>query len=276
MNNVIRFLIGLVVVVFFSVLFFIICINAAKPDAGHEAVLIKKPMLFGAEGVDPTPVTTGRTYTMWTTDVVDINMQPEQYPLHFDDLMSADGVPLDFDAVARLQVIDSVSLVKNFGPNWYDHNVKAEFSNRVRQAVRKHGMNETAINTNAIDAIDQEVSKAMEQYIAEAKLPIKIIQMTVGKANPPDSIKNQRVETAAQQQRALTEAQRKLAEDARLEAEKSRAHADNAYRNEMQLSPEQFLRLEGIKMQEKVCGENKSGCTFVIGGGVASPIIATK
>jgi hypothetical protein len=43
--------------------------------------------------------------------------------------------------------------------------------------------------------------------------------MTVGRANPPDSVKNQRIEAAAQQQRIQTETQRKLAEDSRLQAE---------------------------------------------------------
>ena len=34
---------------------------------------------------------------------------------HFDDLMSLDGVPLDFDASLRVQVTDSVALVDKFG-----------------------------------------------------------------------------------------------------------------------------------------------------------------
>lgn len=258
------------------VMFFWLLITAVKPDAGHEAVLIEKPMLLGHGGVNKEPVRTGRKYVMWTTDAVDVNMQPAQFPVHFDDLMSLDGVPLDFDAVIRLQVTDSVTLVEKFGQGWYENNVRAEFSNRVRQAVRKHGMNETAISTSAIAAIDDEVSEAMVKYITDAKLPIRLIQVTVGKANPPDSIKDQRVDTAAQQQRVLTEQQRKIAEDARLAAERSRANADNAYRNEMQLSPEQFLRLEAIKMQENVCGEGKSNCTFVVGAGQVAPIISSK
>lgn len=136
----------------------------------------------------------------------------------------------------------------------------------MRQAVRKHGMNETAIDTKAIDAIDEEVTKAMEKYLAEAKLPVKLIQITVGKANPPDSIKHQRIETATQQQRIKTERERKLAEDSRKDAERSRAAADNAYREAMQLNPDQFLRLEAIKMQRDVCGSGKGGCQFIITG----------
>jgi regulator of protease activity HflC (stomatin/prohibitin superfamily) len=231
-------------------------------------------MLFGHGGVDSEPVRTGRSYVWFTTDHVMVNMQPIQFTEHFDDLMSSDGVPLDFDSVLRLQILESVTLIKNFGVNWFENNVKAEFRNRVRQAVRKHGMNETAISTKAIDEIDTEISQAMEKYLTEAKLPVKLIQMTVGKANPPDSIKNQRVETASQQQRVLTEQQRKLAEDSRKMAEQSRAEADNAFRNAMQMSPDQYLRLETIKMQREICGGGH--CTFIISGANVTPIVNTK
>jgi regulator of protease activity HflC (stomatin/prohibitin superfamily) len=243
--------------------------GSANPGAGYQAVLIQKPILFGHGGIDPTPVQPGRTIIALTTDDIYVDMRPQQFNAHFDDLMSSDGVPLDFDAVLRLQVTDSVKLIGQFGTDWYKSNVERELANRLRQAVRKHGMNETAINTTAIDAIDAEVSGAMEQYIKSAGLPVHLIQITVGKANPPDSIKNQRVETAAQQQRILTEGQKKLAEDARKSAELSRAEADNAYRQAMQLSPDQFLALERIKMQRDVCSGGK--CAFIMGG--ASPIV---
>ena len=177
--------------------------------------------------------------------------------------MSADAVPLDFDSIIRLQVTDSVKLIKFFGPKWYENNIEKEFSNRVRQAVRKHGMNETAINTSAIQAIDDEVSGEMDKYLKSAGLPLKLMQVTVGRANPPDAIKHQRVETAAQQQRVITEQERKKAEDARKEAEISRAVADNAYRNSIGLSTEQFILLKSIEMQRSVC--TGTNCTFIIG-----------
>ncbi|MEK9154949.1 MAG: SPFH domain-containing protein [Patescibacteria group bacterium] len=265
---------GIGILVLASLIFFAVGVKAVTPGAGMEAVMIHKPILFGHGGVNQDPVRAGREYTFWTTEVWYIDMRPQQYTVHFEDLMSMDGVPLDFDAVIRLKITNSVDLVKSFGPDWYRNNVEAELRNRVRQAVRKHGMNETAIDTKAIDAIDKEVSEAMAEYLINAKLPLNLIDVTVGKANPPDSIKDQRVETATQQQRVLTEYQRKLAEDSRRAAEKSRAAADNAYREAMQLSPEQFLRLETIKMQEKVC-DGGGNCTFVIGAS-AAPIIATK
>jgi hypothetical protein len=91
--------------------------------------------------------------------------------------------------------------------------------------------------------------------------------MTVGKANPPDAIKNQRIETATQEQRIQTEKQKKLAEDQRQQAEQSHANADNAYREAMHPSPEQSIQLEMIKMQNEVCGERgKANCTFIQNG----------
>ena len=251
--------------------FFVFMIRAVKPDAGVEAVLVHKPIIFGHGGVDITPVKTGRSYVWFTTEPIYVNMQPIQYNEHFEDLMSSDGVPLDFDSIIRLKVIDSVSLIRDFGPHWYEKNVQAEFRNRVRQAVRKHGMNETAIDTKAIDAIDAEVSVAMTKCVQDAKLPLKMMDVTVGKANPPDSIKSQRVETAAQQQRVLTEHQRKLAEDARKQAETSRAASDNAYREAMGMAPNQFIQLENIKMMKDVCKDGK--CTFIVAPSTVSPII---
>lgn len=238
----------------------------AAPDAGSESVLIQKPWVFGHGGVVSEPVKTGRTLVALTTDVIDVDMRPVQYAIHFDDFMSSDGVPLDFDAIIRLRVTNSVDLISRFGRRWYETNVETEFANRVRQAVRKHGLNETAISTDAIDAIDAEVSSAMTRYFSEAGLPVELVQMTVGKANPPDAIKDQRIATAAQQQRQMTERQRKLAEDERKAAEQSRALADNAYRNAMSLSPQQFIALESIKMQREVCATER--CTFINGASI--------
>jgi regulator of protease activity HflC (stomatin/prohibitin superfamily) len=181
--------------------------------------------------------------------------------------MTSDGVPITFHAIMVLQITDSVLLIKNFGPDWYRNNLEEPFKTMVRQAVRKRGMNETAISTTALDDIDNEIHDSLIAFIESKSLPVKLITMTVGKANPPDSVKHQRIETATQEQRIQTEMQRKLAEDQRLKAEQSRANADNAYRESMHLSPEQFIQLETIKMQDHVCGrDGKANCTFIQNG----------
>ncbi len=247
------------------------------PGPGEEAVLIKQPILpFFEEGVVSTPVKTGLTWVAPTTSSVVVNMQPQQYSVHLDDFFTSDGVPVDFDAIIRLRVIDSVRLVQGFGVEWYKHNVESEFITRIRQAVRKHGMNEVAIDTRAIDQIDQEITEGMTGYLKTAGLPVELIQVTVGRANPPDAVKSQRIKTAEEQQRALTENQRKLAEDQRRNAEMSRATADTAYRTQMGYSPEQYLQLEALRTQRQVCGPDKSNCTFVVGASMPGLVINHK
>ena len=235
------------------------------PDAGHEIVLVEKPWIFGHGGIDPEPVRTGRTFTALTTDGIDVEMRPQRFEENLPDTMTSDGVPISFHAIVTLQVIDSVALIKNFGQNWYQNNIDQAFGQFVRQAVRKHGMNETAISTTALDAIDTEIRQDLADFITQKNLPIRLVTMTVGRANPPDSIKSQRIETATQEQRVQTEKQIKLAEDQRKAAEESRAAADNAYRQALGLSPEQYVQLKRIEMERAVCDAGK--CTFIENAG---------
>jgi regulator of protease activity HflC (stomatin/prohibitin superfamily) len=236
-----------------------------SPDAGHEVVLVEKPWIFGHGGVDPNPVKTGRTFAAVTTEGVDVYMQPQRFEADLPDTMTSDGVPISFHAIVTLQVIDSVALIKNFGPNWYKNNIEQPFGQFVRQTVRQHGMNETAISSTAIDAIDAQIRADLDDFIKAKQLPVRLVTMTVGRANPPDAIKNQRIETATQEQRVQTEKQIKLAEDQRKSAEEARAAADNAYRQAIGLSPEQYVQLKRIEMELKVCQDGK--CTFIENAG---------
>jgi regulator of protease activity HflC (stomatin/prohibitin superfamily) len=246
--------------------------SSVKVDAGQEAVLTKQPIFFGSGGVDPTPVKTGRAFVAWTTKAIVVDMRPVQAQVEFNDLMSKNGIPLDFDSALLFQVTDSVRLIEKFGPDWYQNMLAAEYQNIVRQSVRRYEMNDIAINSNAIEAIDTEVTKRLTEYIKRAGLPINLLKVSVGRANPPEDIKKQRIQTAAQEQRKLTEDQRMAAEGSRLGAEQARAAADNAYRAQMSLSPQQFVELERIKMLQQVCGGGK--CTFIQGN--AQPIIDAR
>ena len=146
--------------------------------------------------------------------------------------------------------------------------------NAVRDAVKKRNMQEMAIDQTAADAVGREVADAAKNIVAQTGVPIILTAVNVGRVNPPDAIKNQRIDTAAQEQRAITEQQRKLAEDQRKAAEQSRANADNAYREEMQLSPEQFIQLETIKMEQSVCA-TAGTCTLFVGG-TPTPMLNVK
>lgn len=253
--------------------------SSIEPDAGHEAVLIEKPWFVGHGGVDPTPVRTGQQYAAFSTSAILVNMQPRQQELTFDDLFTSDGVPLDFHAAVQYQITDSVKLVQGFGADdgpqgmgFFKRNLEQSFRMLVRDAVKKHGLNEMAINVTAAAAVDAEVTEGFAKVIAATGVPIRLIGVTLGRANPPDAIKHQRIATAEQEQRIQTEKQGKLAEDQRKMREESRAAADSAYNVKMDLSPAQYLQLKDIEMRRDVCA--KGGCTFVFGG--ATPLLNLK
>jgi regulator of protease activity HflC (stomatin/prohibitin superfamily) len=252
--------------------------STVQPDAGHEAVLVRKPLIFGSGGVDPTPVKTGLKYVAFTTQGVDVNMQPRRIDAEFTDLMTSDGVPIDFHAVLTIQVIDSVRLVRDFGadmgpngtPGFWTRNIDQPFRTAVRDSVKKHGMNEMAIQATASEDVDNVVTQHLLNIVKETGVPIKVLDVSLGRANPPDAILHQRVETAAQEQRINTERQKKLAEDQRKLAEESRAAADQAYNQKMGLNTEQYVALQAIQMQREVCG--KGTCTFIYGAN-ATPML---
>ena len=252
--------------------------SIASPDAGHQVVWVEKPLFFGHGGVDTTPVTTGRSYGAVTSQAIDVDMLPQRVDMEFDDMMTKSGVPVSFHVVATFRVTDAVKLVTQFGAGretddkgnyagwaFWTRNLDQPIRTAVRDSVKQRDMQEMAIDQSAADAVGREVSEAANRIVTQMGVPIILTAVNVGRVNPPDAIKNQRIETAAQEQRAITMQQTKLAEDQRKAAEQSRANADNAYREEMQLSPEQFIQLETIKMQKEVCA-NAGSCTFFIGG----------
>jgi regulator of protease activity HflC (stomatin/prohibitin superfamily) len=250
--------------------------SSYAPDAGHEVVLIRKPWFFGHGGVVADPVTTGRVWTAITTEGVDISMQPQRREEDMNDIMSSDGVPLGFHAIITLQVIEAVELVTKFGPDWYQNNVEQQFQQLIRQAVRKHDMNQVAINPTAVGDIDNEVRSGLETFFHSQALPVQILTMTVGRAIPPDAIKDQRIQTATQEQRIQTEKQVTLAEEQRALAEAARAKADNAYRQAIGLTPQEFIDLQRINMQALVCGpQGHTTCTFIQNGS-ATPVMDVR
>lgn len=54
--------------------------SSYAPDAGHEVVLVEKPLFFGHGGIDNDPVRTGRTFAALTTD--GILGQPRSHGKH--------------------------------------------------------------------------------------------------------------------------------------------------------------------------------------------------
>lgn len=137
-----------------------------SPNAGTEAVLVKKPLFFGHGGVSPSPVKAGLGYIAPTTWPQYVNMQPQRIDSNFDDMMTKSGVPVDFHAVITVKVTDSVKLVEKFGndtitytdnssfPGFWVRNLDQPFRTAVRDEVKRHEMNAIAIETTAVEEVD--------------------------------------------------------------------------------------------------------------------------
>lgn len=267
--------------------------NAAAPDPGQVAVVVKKPWFFGHGGVRQQSVQTGREWFALSTQLWYVDVKPIQFTMVIDDMFSKDNVPLDFNAAMRVRVTDPVRLAVEFGvhdikgndnysaPAWYSNNVFKPWERAVRRAVKNYGMSEMVSDTVAeggrkstIEQIDEQIEVEMRAEFTRIKLPVELIDITIGRANPPNEIKEQRVETARQEQLQKTEIQRHLAEQKREAAERQRAVSDNAYRQQMGLNTEQFVSLEAIKMQKEVC--LKGGCTFVASSNGVTPVFDVK
>ena len=250
-------------------------VRSTTVGPGEQAVLVRQPLFFTVlGGVDDTAIGTGRKWHAASTHGVIVNMQPVAFQQAFNDMNSSDGVPLDFNAQMTLQVTDSVRMVKEFGSDLqgiYDRNIAKEFESLTRKAVRNHG--EAQIATTAIDQIDQFVEAGLRAHLAAIRIPFRLREVTVGKSNPPDSIEQQRVDTAAQRQRKNTENERNLAEIARKTAEESRAAADRAYNDKMGITTQENVELRKTELLMQACA--KGGCTFLMGAG-ATPLIQLK
>lgn len=253
-----------------------------KVDAGMEAVLIDKPFfsIFGSGGVRQTPVSSGSTWVFYTTEDIMIDIRPEQKSEKFDDVITSDNVPVDFNAYIKLRVKEGLTpvLYSKLGSSWYENNLKEIFRTEIRDSVAKFPMTDLTTRQSLLNDIQKNVSKAMESFIQKNEYPIVMMEVIIGKVSPPEQIMTALSDTASQQQRAKTEDERAKAEIQRKDAEKRRAEADNAYRNSIGLNPSQFIELEAIKAYERAataCANSNKG-TCIIGQPPGSMVLPLK
>ena len=242
------------------------CIYATI-DAGHEGVLVEKPLLFGHGGVDPIPIGTGRQMVAVTTEVIDVDIRPIQYSEHFD-IISAENAPVSFDAffIANVMAGRSPDLVARFGPHWYAHNVKEAFRTIVREEVQKYPLFELttkpAIRTLLQNAIDKEVRM---NIIEKHKMPLVLNRVVVGSILPPKGVLEQTAETIKQEQRRITMIEFQKAEEAREKAEKQRGIADRAYREQLGLTAPEFVDLRRVEVQKEIVQHSPAALTVIMG-----------
>jgi hypothetical protein len=230
-------------------------------EPGQHGVIVDKPYFFGHSGVRDEVLKDGRILLFRTSSLTAVRMTPQGVQVQFDDLSSADNILLDFESTIQYQFTDAVSLVKNFGTqDWFAANVERQYMSIVREAVKKKTMTQMMSDVAAANDVDSEVTLALQKLVIESKLPLKIIGVSLGRAKPNANVLAQMNETAAQQQRKKTLIEAEAAEIQRKKEQVAKADADNAYRNAIGLSPEQFIQLEQIKRFSEAC--SKSTCVI--------------
>ena len=222
-------------------------------NGDEEAVLIMKPFFFGHGGVDDTPVSSGRIMVAATTDDIIFKITPNAYSEKFENLISEDNVPLDFETHLTLRILkgSTPDLYKTFGADWYEHNVSTKFRSLVRDVVSAYKMQDLISSREILTAIDDKLYKSMESYFKHIKIPVDIIQVTIGAATPPDEVLVETQKTAAQNQSILTQEARAKAELSRKQAEINKAIADEAYKQQMGMTISDYLELRQLEIEKE-------------------------
>jgi regulator of protease activity HflC (stomatin/prohibitin superfamily) len=237
-------------------------------DAGHEGVLVQKPIFLGHGGVDPVPVTTGRALVAFTTEVVDVDIRPIQYSEHFD-IISAENAPVSFDAFLIANVVEgrSPELVSRFGPNWYVNNVKEAFRTMVREEVQKYELFRLTTDPTTRAKLQEAIGQEVRTKIFEKQnIPVRLNRVVIGSILPPKGVLEQTAQTIIQEQRRITMVEFQKAEEAREKAEKQRGIADRAYRESLGLTAPEFVDLRRIEVQKEIVSHApNSNLTIIMG-----------
>lgn len=241
------------------------CVSPSNIDAGEEGVLIYKPWVFGHGGVEKEPIKTGLTWTVWSTQVERVNVKPFNINENFDDLITKDNNPVDFSVHMTFKHIDGKTpiLIEKFGlmkednPNagWYPSKIQQPLRNDVREFVKDYSMFEISTNPEIANRLQSVVAKKVQEFIKKEGMPTMLVNVSVGKVMPPQSVVDATLATAAQKQNVLTQEARVKAEQSREIAEKASARADKAYMQEMSMTPQQYLKnkeLDIIAKKENV------------------------
>ena len=166
-----------------------------------------------------------------------------------DDIISNENTPLDFNTVITLQIKKGKSpiLLKNYGKDWYDNNIKEVYNNLTRHYASQYSPFDLTSNREVIAVIDKSVTRDMKHYIDSLstinEFPVDVVNVITGRARPNSEQLKEMNNTAAQIQAKTTQERRSEMEQARGEAEKNRAIADKAYQKEMNLTMDQFIQL---------------------------------
>lgn len=279
-----------------AVIWFVVALFTMRSISPSEvAVFEYRPFVFGSSSLDDRPIGGPQRFYMWpSTSMWTLNTAPQTLPAHADDFMSADRVPLDFDIAITIKLADPAkapAVVRKFSSESVvsvfrllvlqdakDQQGKVatrgEFMSYLRDQVRHHSssvfiaaQNADGTPSDAASQVEKQTRDYINKFLSENGADmIRVENIALGRANPPDGVRRSIEATAQQAQDVKTQGERKRAQDARKDAEIAAAAAERAFMDSVKLTPEQFVELQRIRAIEKVC-TGSATCVLNMGGG---------
>ena len=262
-----------------AVSFLFVSCGAIAPSGDEEAVVMRKPWIWGHGGVSSEPINAGRVWTAPTTSGIIFKITPITFTEEFTDLISADNTPVKFNSYLKMQIKkgETPTLYKGFGENWYANSIQPTFRAIVRDKASQYKMFDLAGNRTVLKQIEEYTDSAMKAYCIGLNLPVTVLQVTIGAVTPPAEVLEETRRTAAQNQSILTQTARAKSEDARKQAEINKAIADKAYQMQMGMSIDDYLHLRALEIEkEKIeLVREKQNVSIIMGQGIV-PTFQTK
>ena len=223
------------------------------PNAGEESVLIYQPYFFGHGGVDSVPISTGATWCAVTTSYKVFPITPVTITEDFTNMIPSDNTPVSFSVYLKVQIQkgNTPQLYKLFGAEWYAHSLQATFRTMVRDKASAFKMFDLASKREISAQLEKDIFKDITTYAQSLKIPVDIMQVSIGAITPPEQVLTETKNTAAQNQSILTQQARANAELSRKQAEINKAIADKAYQNQMGMSVDQYLHLRQLEIEKE-------------------------
>lgn len=254
------------------------CVSPSTVDAGEEAVLIKKPWIFGHGGVVEKPIRTGLVWTVWTTEVARYNIKPMKATEKFVDITASDNVAIDFNSYLTLRIQQGKTPVLHelSGEAWYSNKVKDYYRTVVRNEARTRSSIELRTKPESINGAQQNIHDAMVSYFKSIELPVDVVKVVIGKVVPPEEVLAEAERTAAQKQRNATEKARASAELERKFAETNKALADKAFATEFRMTTAQFLENKRLDIMQQAVLKKDGNVSLIMNASNATPIFNAK
>lgn len=224
-----------------------------KTEVGNQTVVVDTPLIFGSGGVRDKALEPGAEWIWRTTNLYPVNPKPFIITRAIDDFVSVDNILLDFESTVTVQVTDWPRMMKEFGPEWWKNNLERPYFSFVREEIKVRSMKEMMSSITASKEVDDSLTEDLTNKVKELNLPVKIVEINLGRAKPNSKILEQMNDTAAEQQRLLTLEQSRLAEVKRAEQQDAKAIADNAYRNKIGLNVSEFVQMQLADKQIEAC-----------------------